>query len=90
MGLKKEMRLTHRPMTAAELRALAANPLFDIGGHTVTHPNLSTLAAAEQEQEIVFGLPLPRRDAGEADSLLFVSIWPKGASDPADRCGSRI
>ena len=56
MGLKKEMRPTHRPMTAAELRALAANPLFEIGGHTVTHPNLSTLVAAEQEQEIVFGL----------------------------------
>jgi peptidoglycan/xylan/chitin deacetylase (PgdA/CDA1 family) len=55
MGLKKEMRSTHRPMTAAELTALAAKPLFEIGGHTVTHPNLSILIQAEQEQEIVFG-----------------------------------
>ena len=42
-------------MTAAELKALASNPLFEIGGHTVTHPNLSTLVPAEQEQEIVSG-----------------------------------
>ena len=55
MGLKKEMRPTHRPMTAAELRTLAANPLFEIGGHTATHPSLPTLDPAEQEEEIVFG-----------------------------------
>ena len=55
IGLKKEMRPTHRPMTAGELRALAANPLFEIGGHTATHPSLPTLVPAEQEQEIVSG-----------------------------------
>ena len=55
VSLKKETRPTHRPMTAAELKALAGNPLFEIGGHTVTHPNLSTLVPAEQEQEIVSG-----------------------------------
>jgi peptidoglycan/xylan/chitin deacetylase (PgdA/CDA1 family) len=53
LSVKKEIRPTHRPMTNAELKALAANPLFDIGGHTATHPNLSTLAEVEQEQEIV-------------------------------------
>ena len=42
-------------MTEAELRALAANPLFEIGGHTATHPSLTTLPAAEQEREIIFG-----------------------------------
>ena len=55
MGLKKEMRPTHRPMTAAELRALAANPLFEIGGHTATHPTLPMLDPVEQRQEIVSG-----------------------------------
>jgi peptidoglycan/xylan/chitin deacetylase (PgdA/CDA1 family) len=55
LRLKKETRATHRPMTEMELRALAANPLFEIGGHTMTHPSLPTLTAAEQEREIVAG-----------------------------------
>jgi peptidoglycan/xylan/chitin deacetylase (PgdA/CDA1 family) len=42
-------------MTTSELRTLAANPLFEIGGHTATHPSLPTLAPAEQKQEIVSG-----------------------------------
>jgi peptidoglycan/xylan/chitin deacetylase (PgdA/CDA1 family) len=55
MGLKKVMRTTHRPMIAAELRALAANPQFEIGGHTASHPSLPDLIPTEQEQEIVLG-----------------------------------
>jgi peptidoglycan/xylan/chitin deacetylase (PgdA/CDA1 family) len=55
LNLQKETRPTHRPMTQAELRALAANPLFEIGGHTATHPSLPTLGPSEQEQEIVSG-----------------------------------
>ena len=55
MGLESRVRPTHRPMTAAELCTLAANPLFEIGGHTVTHPSLPTLDAREQEQQIVLG-----------------------------------
>jgi peptidoglycan/xylan/chitin deacetylase (PgdA/CDA1 family) len=55
MGLEKPTRSTHRPMTEAELRALAANPLFEIGGHTATHPSLPMLNPTEQEHEIVFG-----------------------------------
>jgi peptidoglycan/xylan/chitin deacetylase (PgdA/CDA1 family) len=55
IGMQKETRATHRPMTATELRALAANQLFEIGGHTATHPCLPMLSPAEQEQEIVLG-----------------------------------
>lgn len=55
MGLESGVRPTHRPMTAAELRTLAAKPLFEIGGHTATHPSLPTLDAREQEQQIVLG-----------------------------------
>jgi peptidoglycan/xylan/chitin deacetylase (PgdA/CDA1 family) len=55
-GLKMEVRPTHRPMTPAELRSLAANPLFEIGGHTATHPSLPMLSRAEQEREIVSGV----------------------------------
>jgi peptidoglycan/xylan/chitin deacetylase (PgdA/CDA1 family) len=53
MGLEIGIRTTHRPMTAPELQTLAANPLFEIGGHTATHPSLPTLTRAEQEREIV-------------------------------------
>ena len=37
-------------------------------------------------------LALPRSDTREADTLLFVSIWPEGARDSADRqgCGIRL
>ena len=55
MGLQSETCASHRPMTASELRTLAANPLFEIGGHTVTHPSLPTLNEVEQEKEIVSG-----------------------------------
>ena len=54
-GLETEVRSTHRPMTSTELSSLAANPLFEIGGHTATHPSLPTLSRAEQEREIVSG-----------------------------------
>lgn len=66
MELKKEMRLSHRPMTAAELRSIAANPLFEIGGHTATHPSLPSLAAAEQEREIVSGARLLEATIGKS------------------------
>lgn len=54
-GLKMVVRPTHRPMTSTELRSLSANPLFEIGGHTATHPSLPTLSRTEQEWEIVSG-----------------------------------
>ena len=55
IGVDHKTRETHRPMTATELRALASNSLFEIGGHTATHPSLPTLNPAEQEQEITSG-----------------------------------
>jgi peptidoglycan/xylan/chitin deacetylase (PgdA/CDA1 family) len=39
-------------MTTAELESIAASPLIDVGAHTVTHPLLSTLGAAEQLDEM--------------------------------------
>ena len=41
-----------RSMTFPELQTLAADDRFDFGVHTLTHPNLPALAAAEQEHEI--------------------------------------
>lgn len=40
------------PMTVSELHRLADGDLVDIGGHTVTHPNLTGLPRASQLDEI--------------------------------------
>lgn len=42
----------HRPMTVTELRQLAASPLIEIGGHTLTHPALARASVDEQRCEI--------------------------------------
>lgn len=55
LGIERKMRSTHRPMTLSELRTLASKPLFEIGGHTATHPSLPALARSEQQREIVRG-----------------------------------
>jgi peptidoglycan/xylan/chitin deacetylase (PgdA/CDA1 family) len=41
-----------RPLTAAELHRLARSPLIEIGGHTVSHPDLSAVPAERGAQEI--------------------------------------
>lgn len=41
-----------RALDEAEVARLAANPLYEIGGHTVTHPLLTTIPPAEQREEI--------------------------------------
>jgi peptidoglycan/xylan/chitin deacetylase (PgdA/CDA1 family) len=42
-----------RPLTLDELRELASRPGVEIGAHTLSHPALALLPAAEQEREIV-------------------------------------
>jgi peptidoglycan/xylan/chitin deacetylase (PgdA/CDA1 family) len=44
---------THRPLTLTELEALAASPLIEIGGHTMTHPTLALTPIDDQYREIV-------------------------------------
>ena len=46
-------RPTHRPMTWGQARDMAACELVELGAHTVNHPWLSVLSAAEQRSEIV-------------------------------------
>ena len=44
-----------RPVTEAELRMLAASPVMEIGGHTVSHPDLSQISVERARSEIVEG-----------------------------------
>jgi peptidoglycan/xylan/chitin deacetylase (PgdA/CDA1 family) len=52
VGEVPEGRVTHRTMTADQLRQLAASPQITIGAHTVTHPQLRAHARGEQRQEL--------------------------------------
>jgi len=51
-GRAPAMRPSCRPMTAGELGTLARGGVMEIGAHTLTHPALPALSAAEQEREI--------------------------------------
>jgi peptidoglycan/xylan/chitin deacetylase (PgdA/CDA1 family) len=51
-GVGRSGRKTHRAMTRAELTDLARSPWISFGAHTVSHPPLSKLSAAEQRYEI--------------------------------------
>jgi peptidoglycan/xylan/chitin deacetylase (PgdA/CDA1 family) len=42
----------HRPLTLEEVRRLAASPLIEIGGHTMSHPTLALAPIGEQRREI--------------------------------------
>jgi len=45
-------RSTHRALSHDEIRQLAGGGLVEIGAHTVTHPVLSAIPRAQQQQEI--------------------------------------
>jgi peptidoglycan/xylan/chitin deacetylase (PgdA/CDA1 family) len=51
-GLKREVRDSHKPMTADECAALSKQGLITIGAHTVHHVWLSAIPGAEQEYEL--------------------------------------
>jgi peptidoglycan/xylan/chitin deacetylase (PgdA/CDA1 family) len=48
----EELRESNRAMTVEELRRLGQSPWVTMGAHTVSHPQLSSLPAAEQRKEI--------------------------------------
>ena len=51
-GLPRAVRSGYQSMSVAELQDLSRNDLFTIGAHTVTHPALGSLEAAQQAQEL--------------------------------------
>jgi peptidoglycan/xylan/chitin deacetylase (PgdA/CDA1 family) len=51
-GARPQTRSSHRALTRAEARSLAADPLIEIGAHTITHPVLPWLDRQTQRLEI--------------------------------------
>lgn len=49
---KQEVRKTHSPLTADEVRHLVQGDLIEIGSHSVSHSVLSGLPISAQEQEV--------------------------------------
>lgn len=74
------------PMTAAEVVDLAADGLFDIGGHTATHPVLPSLDPAGRRREI-------RQGKDACEGLIGRAVagfaYPHGANDADSRAAVR-
>lgn len=51
-GAEPVNRSTHRSLTPAEVFTLGQGELIEVGSHTVTHPFLSALSTASQQDEI--------------------------------------
>jgi peptidoglycan/xylan/chitin deacetylase (PgdA/CDA1 family) len=71
----------HALLTEAELRDLAADPLFELGSHAVTHTMLSALTPVEQEQELVSSRTALAQLTGAAPAAV---AYPFGTPDAID------
>ena len=71
----------HALITRAELRDLAADPLFALGGHGVTHTMLSALPPDEQEHELTSSRAALEHLTGEAPTAV---AFPFGTLDSID------
>jgi peptidoglycan/xylan/chitin deacetylase (PgdA/CDA1 family) len=72
------VRPSHRAMTRDELSKLAGMDLFEIGAHTVTHPNLSAQTVATQQAELLGSKQLLDEIVGKP-TVSFA--YPYGGSD---------
>jgi peptidoglycan/xylan/chitin deacetylase (PgdA/CDA1 family) len=78
-GVDRASRVSHRMLTADQVRELAANDAIEVGAHTLSHPRLSTLPAAQQEIEICES---KARLENVLDSEVVTFAYPFG--EPAD------
>jgi peptidoglycan/xylan/chitin deacetylase (PgdA/CDA1 family) len=78
LGLPSGPERNARPMTAGELREMAAGGLVEIGAHSVSHPQLSMLPLADQAHQI-------ERSKAELEVLIGAAVtsfaYPYGSRD---------
>lgn len=72
-----------RPVDPAELRQLAASPWIQIGGHTMTHPDLGQIASAQAAEEIA-GCRRMLREATGQEISSFAYPFGRFSRDTAD------
>ena len=70
------------PMNAREVGELAADGLFEIGGHTATHPVLPALSPAERRRDIIEGKSACER---LTDRVAAGFAYPHGENDADSR-----
>jgi peptidoglycan/xylan/chitin deacetylase (PgdA/CDA1 family) len=70
------------PMTAAEVRALATDGVFEIGGHTASHPVLPALTPEARRHDIREGKAACERLIGRTPAGF---AYPHGANDADSR-----
>lgn len=68
-----------RPVVPAELRQLAASPCIEIGGHTMTHPDLGQISSAQAAKEIAGCREMLREATGQE---IFSFAYPFGRFSP--------
>jgi peptidoglycan/xylan/chitin deacetylase (PgdA/CDA1 family) len=66
------------PMTASDVSELVADRVFEVGGHTVSHPSLPLLDPIERRREILEGKRVCEQLAGRAVTGF---AYPFGAND---------
>jgi peptidoglycan/xylan/chitin deacetylase (PgdA/CDA1 family) len=71
----------HSLLDRTELRALAADPLFELGSHGATHTMLSALGAEEQERELATSRAALEELTGTAPRAV---AYPFGTPDATD------
>ncbi len=74
--------LADLPMTAAEVRQLAGDDLFEIGGHTASHPVLPALTPAGRRRDVLEGKRACER---LVDRVPIGFAYPYGANDADSR-----
>ena len=79
-GFSETIRPLYHSMNEQQLRKLSQNHLFQLGAHTVTHPDLASLSAPEQQQEILESKMVLERLTGTEIKLL---AYPYGSCNDA-------
>jgi peptidoglycan/xylan/chitin deacetylase (PgdA/CDA1 family) len=69
-GVEAAPRASYQCMTADQLRQLGQNPLFDLGGHTVSHLSLASHSLALQQGELEENRRFLERTAGKPVPLV--------------------
>lgn len=81
------VRESHRFMTADELRSVATSDVVEIGGHAVSHQQLSQLSEDDQRREIVDG----RRRLQELTGREVATMaYPFGGREAFDATSERL